>query len=407
MGTAAARKTLASSCPLYPESLSPSIRTTGTVVGTPCFEIPNGADTSYLAHGFFRYIGKYPPQLVSDILNRHYTDGAIVDPMCGGGTTLIEARLRGIDAIGCDVNPVARTISAAVSNAVDHKQFSDACRRIMLQVSEEAGTLGPLFVDEPRKRKIKNKFDIPFCSEYFSDNTLSEIGRYREIIEDESDVVRNLLFLSLFAVLRKVSRANIKKMNLEIDDSKKIIVPFSQAIVSQLQMLEAANREYEKWARPCNIRVIDADAQETGLENESAAIVFLHPPYLTNTAFCEFTQLQLAILKIDHKSIWKRELRCRGSFLHESNGLKKYLVGWHNIIKEAIRLLRPKGILVTVVGDGQIDYVRIPVGSITLEFAKDHDLELLEHSLHVLNNNTGRTQSRKMVGQHVAVFQKK
>jgi hypothetical protein len=196
-------------------------------------------------------------------------------------------------------------------------------------------------------------------------------------------------------------------MNLEIDDDKRVIVPFPEAIISQLQMLESANREYEKWVRPCDINIIDADAQETGLENESAAVVFLHPPYLTNTAFSEFTQLQLAILGIDHKNIWKRELRCRGSFLHESNGLRKYLVGWHKIIQEAIRILRPKGILVTVVGDGQIDYVRIPVGSITLEFAKDNGLELLEHSLHVLNNNTGRTQSRKMVGQHVAVFQKK
>jgi hypothetical protein len=58
------------------------------------------------------------------------------------------------------------------------------------------------------------------------------------------------------------------------------------------------------------------------------------------------------------------------------------------------------------VGDGQVDYVRIPVGSITLEFAKDNGLDLVENSLHVLNNNTGRTQSRKMIGQHMAVFQK-
>lgn len=391
---------------LYQESLSPAVEPVDAVAGIPAFHIPTSADTSYLAHGFFRYIGKYPPQIVSDILNRFYDGGLIVDPMCGGGTTLIEARLRGLDAVGFDVNPVSRIVSSAVSHPVEAEPFAAVCDRVLAEFSADARMPGPLFQSAAAKRPNRKDFAISFCAEYFDPRTLAEIGHYMEVVAAEEPRFRDLLLMSLFAVLRRVSRANIKKMNLEIDDTKRNIVPFGEAIAGQLNMLRAAVADYASWAKPCSIKVLDGDALETGLEDGSAGIVFLHPPYLTNTAFCEFTQLQLAVLGIDHKSIWKRELRCRGSFLHESNGLKKYLINWHNIIKEAIRILRPGGVLVTVVGDGQMDYVRIPVGTITLDFARDNGAQLLEHTVHVLNNNTGRTQSRKMVGQHVAIFKK-
>jgi hypothetical protein len=391
---------------LYPESLSPSIETVDPVAGVPAFHIPTSADTSYLAHGFFRYIGKYPPQIVSDIVNRFYDGGLIVDPMCGGGTTLIEARLRGLDAVGFDVNPVSRIVSSAVAHPVEAEAFSMACDRILAHFPTNAATPGPLFQSAGPKRLARKSFAVTYCKEYFEVSTLAEIGHYMEVVATEDSRFRDLLLMSLFAVLRKVSRANIKKMNLEIDDTKKTIFSFGEAIAVQLNMLRAVVADYVAWGKPCTIQVLDGDALETGLADGSAGIVFLHPPYLTNTAFCEFTQLQLAVLGIDHKTIWKRELRCRGSFLHESNGLKKYLINWHNIIKEALRVLRPGGVLATVVGDGQMDYVRIPVGTITLDFARDNGAKLLEHSVHVLNNNTGRTQSRKMVGQHVAIFKK-
>jgi SAM-dependent methyltransferase len=393
---------------VYPESANPRIRKFAAPDGGPAIDIPHDADTSYLAHGFFRYIGKYPPQLVAYVLNSYPPNGPILDSMCGGGTTLIEARLRGIDAVGCDVNPVSRIISSAAAAPLPPDHFSVACRRVIKGMNERAESVAPLL---RRGRILTNaddavRFHLDFCREYFDEATLHDIGSYLAIIKEESHQYRDMFLLCLFAILRKISRANIKKMNLEIDDTKRTIVPFVDAITNQLQFINIENAKYSQWSRACSIEVLEADARDTNLPADTFSVVFLHPPYLTNTAFCEFTQLQLAVLGIDHRSIWKRELRCRGSFLHENNGLKKYLLGWNGIINEAIRVLRPGGILVTVVGDGQMDYVRIPIGAITLEFAKDAGLKVVEAFRHVLNNNTGRTQSRKMVGQHVAIFRK-
>jgi hypothetical protein len=211
----------------------------------------------------------------------------------------------------------------------------------------------------------------------------------------------------LFAVARRISRANIKKMNLEIDDSKKTQETLLTAATKQIHTLLALNADYYRLASDSTIRIRDEDAADTKLPSACYDAVFLHPPYLTNTAFSEFTQLQLAIEDIDHKAVWKRELRCRGSFLHEPNGLRKYLVGWSRIMQEATRIVKRNGHVFTVVGDGQIDYVRIPVGAITEEFATDLGLELVESVSHVLKNHTGQTQSRKMKCQHISVFRKR
>src|SRR5437667_11721805 len=102
----------------------------------------------------------------------------------------------------------------------------------------------------------------------------------------------------------------------------------------------------------------EGSAEATGVPDASVDLAVVHPPYLTNTAFCEVTQLQLAVLGISHLTIWQRELRNRGSFLREPNGLKKYIVRWNLILKEMHRVLRPGRHCAVVIGAGQESYTR-------------------------------------------------
>lgn len=53
------------------------------------------------AHGWHRYVGRFPAQLVRAIINSFALneDDVILDPFCGSGTTILEARLLGIPAI--------------------------------------------------------------------------------------------------------------------------------------------------------------------------------------------------------------------------------------------------------------------------------------------------------------------
>ncbi len=60
-------------------------------------------------HAWYRFVLSFPPHLVRDYIRDFALDGrhVILDPFCGTGTTLIEARCRGMQSIGLESNPFA------------------------------------------------------------------------------------------------------------------------------------------------------------------------------------------------------------------------------------------------------------------------------------------------------------
>ena len=70
------------------------------------------ASTRELTHVYHDYPARMIPQVAGKLIDR-FGKGApyVFDPYCGSGTSLVEANLRGINAIGTDLNPLARLIA--------------------------------------------------------------------------------------------------------------------------------------------------------------------------------------------------------------------------------------------------------------------------------------------------------
>ena len=74
----------------------------------------HGSDGRRSTHGWHPFPAKFPPQLPGHFIERLSRPGDVVfDPMFGSGTTILEAVRLQRNAIGCDIDPLARLIAEA------------------------------------------------------------------------------------------------------------------------------------------------------------------------------------------------------------------------------------------------------------------------------------------------------
>ncbi|HKG41162.1 MAG TPA: DNA methyltransferase, partial [Nitrososphaeraceae archaeon] len=77
------------------------------------------ADTKYYTHGYHRYSSKYIPQIPSRLVSKFSKkNDLILDNFMGSGTTLVESKVLGRNAIGIDVNPLACLISKVKTTTI-------------------------------------------------------------------------------------------------------------------------------------------------------------------------------------------------------------------------------------------------------------------------------------------------
>ena len=90
--------------PLFPTDGSLDDRHT---VANPLVNRLGDQDRAF--HAWYRFVLSFPPPLVARYLDEFQLQAnhTVLDPFCGTGTTLVEAKLRGIPAIGLEVNPFA------------------------------------------------------------------------------------------------------------------------------------------------------------------------------------------------------------------------------------------------------------------------------------------------------------
>ena len=89
--------------------------------------INNLRESDRSIHDWYRFVLSFPPHLVRDYVERLDLDetDAILDPFCGTGTTMVEAKKLGISGIGTEAVPVAHL---AASTKTDWSPDPDALR---------------------------------------------------------------------------------------------------------------------------------------------------------------------------------------------------------------------------------------------------------------------------------------
>jgi len=170
-------------------------------------------NTLYATHGLHAFAAKCPPQLVKYGISRYSKRGeTVLDPMMGSGTTLVEARLLGRNAVGYDIDPLARLIARVKSRLVSDKSIETACDQV---VKRARADLDALRCGSPtaRLRKRASPPDFPRRDFWFEARVSEELALLSYHISRvlASGAVRDFLWVAFSSlILSRTSVANAR-----------------------------------------------------------------------------------------------------------------------------------------------------------------------------------------------------
>lgn len=382
----------------------------------------------YATHGLHEYRGKFFPQLVRAFINmaRVPSDGVIVDPMCGSGTTLVEAALSGRSAYGLDMNPMSVFVSHVKCEAlgIEPKLLIGAFKSLTEYLTKPPSKLG-----KSSYFATRTETDRCYLERWFAISVLEELDHVQKAIQLlRSNKLRNFYSICLSNILRGVSWQKDDDLRVRREVTAlprgEVIARFiDEARHSTKSLVAFVSQRGRKNLGPH--MVYEADARSavgrlSALRGEVDAII-TSPPYATALPYLDTDRLSLIYLGLlprdEHRSrdtlmIGNREVteRTRLGYwdvytenrkllpedtralierINELNGkgdvgfrrrnlsalLAKYFFDMRAVLFEQFDLLRPNGVMFMVVGNN-----RTTAGGREIEIKTTHHLAQIAKS---------------------------
>ncbi len=265
--------------------------------------LPNRRCLRYGTHGIHEYRGKFFPQLVRSLLNIADLPmrAVVADPMCGSGTTNVEAVLGGYHGLGLDMNPLsvlmARTKCALLS--VDPQLLTASYERIRNQLIRSAGK---------RNARLAYLASLPaedqeYLSGWFSGQVLQDLDEVARAIQSADKPIRDFFWLCLSNIIRSVSwqkdddlrvRKEVR-LDAEIDPIREFLEELGRSVRVVLAFLYHA-----KESRLGSSEIAEGDARELAKVwcrwKGSIDTVITSPPYATALPYLDTDRLSLCYL---------------------------------------------------------------------------------------------------------------
>lgn len=271
----------------------------------------NGAMNTLLArdapaHDWYRFVLSFPPHLVRDYAQRFGldADSRVLDPFCGTGTTLVEAKKLGVPSCGLEAVPLSRLAASTKVNwtpdpdeLLKHAELVAEKALAMLAadgVSDEPASSVPRGV---RLRTLPAASAKLLLKDSISALPLHKVLVLRDALNGEYD--------SAFADHERLALARI--LPVEVGNLRfgpevglgtvKLDAPVVSVWLERVQTMCADLRQLRPRAATSAV-ALDADARMAGelLEPSSVDAVITSPPYPNEKDYSRTVRLESVLL---------------------------------------------------------------------------------------------------------------
>jgi hypothetical protein len=250
-----------------------------------------GHRTQYASHGLHSFAAKFPPQLVRWGIERYSAPGeTVLDPMSGSGTTLVEARLLGRQALGADIDPLARLIARVKATPLDADLVAVAASALLADLEDDFARLadararGVAFARAFPAAAIP---DFPNRDYWFLPEVSEELALLRARIDRiDGPALRELFYVVFSALIITKSSTSVANVR-DLAHSRPHFAPprrkpdVLKAFRQRLARLSRGVADFTAGCRPgSSVRIVGDDARALPLADASVDLVFTSPPYV-------------------------------------------------------------------------------------------------------------------------------
>ena len=342
-------------------------------------ESVDGAERDPLTHGLHAYPARMHYAIARSILAAWAEPRTrVLDPFCGSGTVLVEARRLGVRACGVDLNPLALRI-AEIKCAVT----SEAQRDRLAELG--AHVVGASLDRVDRRERVKAPLS-PAERQWYEPHVLLELaGLHAEIGALPAGLERRALEVLFSAIVVKFSRQRAETSERVVQKriGKKVVTGFFARKLEELlrRWAELAAAAPPEGPTP---RLVEGDARRLteSLGRWRFDLVLGSPPYGGTYDYAEHHARRYAWLGLSSQALLQGEIGARrnlspGREPQASPTARGAHAGsvqarWEREVEDMLRsiagVLSPRARVVLLVGDAEVGGRRI---------AADRQLEVL------------------------------
>jgi site-specific DNA-methyltransferase (cytosine-N4-specific) len=361
----------------------------------------NGASTRELTHCYHDYPARMIPQVAGKLIDLFGNNAKVLfDPYAGSGTSFVEANIRGINAIGTDINPLAILISKAKTSNPDIKTLEKkiaAFNKLILEFKLH------------KAKETQHIYGISRLDFWFKPVVIKKLFEIRNFVASIEDEAIRLFFQVAFSeTVRESSNTRNEEFKLyRYNDEKlsKFNPDVYEIMVSKLQRNLGGYKKYEaiienlKHLPFTNVycfNTVDEIPQDI-VSPESIDIVVTSPPYgdsSTTVAYGQYSRLSAAWLgleepdKIDRKLMGGKTIKelptLPSDVLNEAiqnikmsdekraHEVASFYVDLYKSISNVAKIMKRNGYVCYVVGNRKVKGVVLPTDIAVQNFFENH-----------------------------------